>query len=325
VLADKAGDILSDDVIASLSVAAEPLLPAAAERLAAWLQTDDVRSLLAARGRELIPRILEKLNELQRFLLSAGQYDKRLNEKMPEIVDDTVRTLQEIARDPVQQRKLLALAVDVVRDWRKTLQSDVSGASGGARASLKVGATATLARALSSLEDGPTRAGLADTLVKGLFARNQTLGAFLRESFGLQEAETVDFLSERALRFLTSPSTAQKAAHALSELLLRHLADHADTTVGTFLRVDAGRKTRLDEFLAARLLGLVDDKLPDLLRDIDVESLIVRKIDALDVGEVERRLTRQPGSPLKRVALLGAGLGFVVGLVSVVLRLAGVA
>ena len=324
VLADKAGDILSDDVIAGLSVAAEPVLPLAAERLAAWLQTEDVRSLLAARGRELIPRILEKLNEFQRFLLSAAQYDKRLTEKMPEIVDDTVRTLQEVARDPAQQRKLLALAVDIVRDWRRSLLAEEGrSVPGGARASLKGGATTVLARALSTLEDPKAGAGLSHALLTGLFAPNQTLGGFLRESFDLQEPQIVDFLSERALRFLTAPSTARKAARALSEFVLRSLADSAETTIGAFLRVDGDRKRRLDSFLAERLVVLVDGRLPEIVREVDVESLVARKIESLDLKEAGRKLPRRGGSLVRLVVLLGAGLGFLVGLAAVALKLAG--
>ena len=323
VLADSAGDIFSDEVIAALSAAAEPFLPIAAERLAAWLQTEDVRSLMASRGRELIPRILERLNEFQRFLLSAAQYDKRLTEKMPEIVDDTVRTLQEIARDPAQQRKLLALGADTVRDWRSSLLADAGkGGPAGPRASLKAGAATVLARALTTLRDHDG-AGLSEALLKGLFAPNQTLGGFLRESFGLQEPQVVDFLAERALRFLTDPATARKAAKAICRFVLSSLAESAGTTVGALLRLDPDRKSRLDAFLADRLAVLLDEQLPGIMRDVDVETLVARKIESLDIGQVRRSLPGRGRSPVRLVTLLGAGLGFLVGLAELLLRLTG--
>ncbi|MBE3064659.1 MAG: DUF445 family protein, partial [Spirochaetes bacterium] len=66
---------------------------------------------------------------------------------------------------------------------------------------------------------------------------------------------------------------------------------------------------------------LVDAKLPEILRGVDVEELVVRKIEGLDVKDVERLLLQVIASHLKWINVFGAILGFLIGLVQDILRL----
>jgi len=59
--------------------------------------------------------------------------------------------------------------------------------------------------------------------------------------------------------------------------------------------------------------------LPGILRGVDVEDLVVRKIDALDVRDVERLLLQVLAQHLKWINVFGAILGAVIGFVQVML------
>ena len=323
VVADSAGGLVTDEVIAGLAAAVEHALPSAGERVAQWLQSAETRQLLSERGRELLPRILDKLNVVQRLLLSAGQFDRRLAEKMPEIVDDTVRSLQEVARDPSQQKRVLAVGLGALRDWRDAVRG--STAVGSAASGLREGLEPLIARALVALEDPAVRARVYGSLEAWIASGHQTVGGLLRSTFGLQESQVVDFVAERVMAWLTGDRAAPQAAGALSGLVSRFLADNGGTTLRDLGQVDAARKEKLDTFLVTRLVEVVDRHLPEILRGIDVEDLVVKKIDGLDVRDVERLLVQVIASHLKWINVFGAILGFIIGLFQLILRVLGIA
>jgi uncharacterized membrane protein YheB (UPF0754 family) len=101
----------------------------------------------------------------------------------------------------------------------------------------------------------------------------------------------------------------------------RFVEENAAVPLGRLLGVDETRKAGLDAWLTVRLVGLIDEKLPEILRGVDIEELVVEKIDALDVRDVERLLMQVLATHLKWINVFGAILGALIGLIQVVLGL----
>ena len=117
LVAEQAGTALGDEVLREISGVFESYVPEAADALVRWLRSVETRAYLSERGRELLPRILEKLSDLQKLFISAGQFDRRLNEKMPEIVDDTIMAAEKMVRDtPGSRRGLWACSSNRPKD-----------------------------------------------------------------------------------------------------------------------------------------------------------------------------------------------------------------
>ncbi|MEE8591154.1 MAG: DUF445 family protein, partial [Spirochaetia bacterium] len=76
--------LLSVELTQVLTDLLATLLPTLFDSLFRWLNQDDTRAEMNRRGKRLLRDILEKLNVLQRFLISAGQFDRTLEQKMPE-------------------------------------------------------------------------------------------------------------------------------------------------------------------------------------------------------------------------------------------------
>jgi len=83
-----------------ISDAAGKIYPSITAVFADFLNKQEVRQELEARGRVLLQNILLKLSVLQRLFISAGQYDVTLEQKMPEIIDELIKNTQEIMQDP---------------------------------------------------------------------------------------------------------------------------------------------------------------------------------------------------------------------------------
>jgi hypothetical protein len=240
-LGSDGGTVLSEEFLDSLPLLMEPLLPSAAGRIVQWLKSAETRATLSLRGRELLPRILEKLNAVQRLLLSAGQFDTRLDEKMPEIIDDTTATLEKIVKDPREQRRLLWLLVDIVRDWRS---------AGGAETVV----ASLVAQVLKGLDDPKTSKRLYGLIEARLLAGEPTLGRLARQSLGVQDSDAAELLSAQILTWLSKEETVSLLARQAGALASRLVAESGATSVAAILPADMDVPKRLREALSPWVL-----------------------------------------------------------------------
>jgi hypothetical protein len=300
--AEQAGAALGDETLRELSGVFESYVPEAVEAVARWLHSPDTRTTLSERGRELIPRILEKLSELQKLFISAGQFDRRLNEKMPEIVDDTIAAAEKILRDPQQQLRIVEAFFESTKGWRDSLlvtSADMDRPWSDARQKLADSTTTIVNRLLERMDDPVARRSIAAHLEQSLLTDRRTLGAFARDVFGIQDTQIVELLSARVLAFLVRPETARAAAKKLCGVLVSFLDEHARSSIAAVLRMGPDQKRKLDEALRARIPRMVDDLLP----------LIAGQGNGARLAGL--------------AALFGAGLGLFIGSLIDLLRLIG--
>lgn len=323
IVAGQAGSVLSNELIEELSAVIDPYVPAVADKLVLWLQSAETRAYMAEKGRVLLPQILEKLNVVQKLLIGAGQFDRRLNEKMPEIIDETVKTLESIVRDPVQQRSIIRLLIKAGEDWRDGLlviRMEPGSASTDQRRQLGQAVAHLSERLLGLLEDGETRASLAAALESWLMGGSQTVGGFLR-ALGVQDADLAESLAAKALSWLMKPETAQSISRQAAHVLTKLLEENATATVGDVLMLDASRKKAVDGFLSSLVVKLAAEYAMDIIERLDVGEKVAELVQGIDLGKV--LATRSVhGAPVKWIALFGGAVGLLAGLSQLLLRLA---
>lgn len=83
--------------------------PSAVSGLVLSLSRPPVRGILEEQGRLFLSKIVLSLNVFQRFFVSAAGYDKTLSEKMPHIIDDFLRLLEETLQKEAVQKKCFDL------------------------------------------------------------------------------------------------------------------------------------------------------------------------------------------------------------------------
>jgi hypothetical protein len=283
-MAGRAGTLIDDRILDAAASSVAPSFPVIAERVVEWLESPETRAELSAQGRELLPRILEKLNVLQRVLLSAGQFDRRLAEKMPEIVEDTIRSLQAMARNPVQQHRALDLLLGIARDWR-----DGIGAAGPEAEASRARLTEALGRIVAEALDDAAVHGLGqalDGLMRIWLSRpDLTIGALVQQTTGLDRTGIVDAITDRVIAALGRDETVKAIAAEAAGAMKVALEKAAGIRIGEILGItDENGRKKLDENLTGSLQGLAPALLPVLNRFS------------------------------KAIGLVGAAIGLVVGL-----------
>ena len=92
----------------------ERLYPAALAGCIELLRRPETHRELEAHGWVFLNRAMRKLNMFQRFFLSAAQYDRTLDERMPEIIDDLINQIESLAAGSAIRQRVLGFAGGVL-------------------------------------------------------------------------------------------------------------------------------------------------------------------------------------------------------------------
>jgi uncharacterized membrane protein YheB (UPF0754 family) len=241
------------------------------------LNEPGIRRGLEIQGRFFLDRAILKLNVVQRFFLSAGQYDRTLRERMPEIIDDLVDQIGELLHHEEKRRFLFDLL-------RKDMEEFCSGTEAAGRA-----AEPAVRRIRRCLEEP------LGELIGGL------------RGAPLTEPELVEYIRGKA------PALED----ALGAAARRFLAENQSRSLGELLGIGKEKKQELDALLAGRMLDLADEQIPSLLSALDVRALVSERIDSLDMIRVERIVLDVMADQLQWINLFGAILGGLIGLFQV--------
>ena len=290
--------------------------------------------------------MLERLNVLQRFLISAGQFDRTLETRMPEIIDDALAELRDYAYRPETMDRLAGVGAEALERWgtgpvgnesraAEGLEAGAAGREGqeergqhGSEARRAGGAIdpavvgLAVERLLAGLEDPRVRARLARGLERVLAGRGEgTVREVLGRVLHLQEQEIVEFSATHVLEYLSRKETSRAIAAEVVSFSRRFVEENQERTLQELLHVGPELQKQAGRGLAVQLIRIVEARLPALIESFDVQALVVEKINTLDVAQVEKLLMMVIARHLKWINVFGALLGAIIGFSQMALRL----
>ncbi|MDR0450588.1 MAG: DUF445 family protein [Treponema sp.] len=109
---------------------AENMYPRAWQGLIGFLREPDIHAGLEAQGHTFIDNTVFMLPPLQRFLVTSGQFDRSLHEKMPEIIDELIQRLEALGNEDTVRERIISYASD------KLFNGAAPNAAGGSLESL---------------------------------------------------------------------------------------------------------------------------------------------------------------------------------------------
>jgi uncharacterized membrane protein YheB (UPF0754 family) len=277
-----------------------------------WLESASMKTQLEGRGRGLLKGILEKLSIFQRLLVAATQYDRTLDEKMPEIVDDVLASMKETVLDESTRTKMLATVSESIERLRGQTIGEINSS---------YDVTSRLAKALKSVQNTIARNPAGDSLKAGLRGilsqlENRSIESFLEHALSVKDA--ADYLSELVLE------NVQESADRISKAAIGHLSEIVDldghTRVGDLLGFTSEAKQKLDTTLSTMAETALAESVPVILDTLDLNGMVVSKINGLAVEDVEGLLMLVIHRHLKWINVFGAVLGFLIGLIQIFTR-----
>ncbi|MBN1696603.1 MAG: DUF445 family protein [Spirochaetales bacterium] len=314
-------DIIPADLVDAAVTSFRLFLPDLLASLFIWLRSEYTKKDLETQGRELLKEIFKKLNIFQQIVVSVAQYDKTLAEKMPEIIDDALNYIEEAAKDPVNQTHFIESSKKGMHRWLKQGVFDLFYSE-----SIDINAKIRLVaeNLFSILKSGKTEAFIASNITSFIDGqKDKTIKEILEKQLAVSEEDIVLAIQSFVTKTLTRPETAEVLSQVVVKLITSLLQSMEDRPLAEILDLDAETKAALDRFIFDNLIGLLDEKLPDLLSSLDIKTIVVNKIDALDVSEVEKLILMVIAKQLKWINVFGAILGALIGMIQIIFRFAG--
>lgn len=303
------GDLLSRAQSISVEPLADYLYPIVVESTLRFLNRPATRTELEVRGKLFLKDAIGELNTLQRFFISAAQYDRTLNERMPAIVDDFIRQIEEFSAEPSNRELIVGSVVKAAESMKQlTLEEAAQKFNLDAPTVARAVATRLLEGLSRLLEDSALVAPALGRLV------SQPVSQVLRERLGMDPQATSERIAESLV------SNLRGAGPDLgSSFVSRFLAEHGDRGVGSLLSIDEDEKARIDAYLVERTLTMMDERISSILAGLDVQKIVSDRIDSLDMLDVERIVLDVLADQLKWINVFGAILGAILGIVQAVL------
>ena len=109
----------------------------------------------------------------------------------------------------------------------------------------------------------------------------------------------------------------------MAGLIRQWMQTDGTKSASDFLVLSEATEARIDGYLMERLIAFLSAELPAISAMLNVERLVMTQVKTLDVVEVERMILNVAGRHLRWINYLGAGLGGLIGLAQVALRLLG--
>lgn len=274
----------------------EGFYPQAAAQVIRFLRGNGMRRNLEEQGRLFLVTVILKLNVFQRFFISTAQYDRTLDQRMPEIIDDLTGRLEELLGEEETGRKIIRWA-------REGLCRIVAGEKSAGDCA------PPLSRFLAAQMDKPL----------GLFFQNRGTGEIGALIQGV--------LDRARARVLAEPGTGEQetgegagqerggSGLSLFRFFMTRIRERCGgESLDSLFSLGPEKKDALDAWIGDQILRLAEQQTAAALGAINVRGMVAARINSLEMIRVERIVLDVMANQLKWIDIFGALLGFLIGL-----------
>ena len=287
-------------------------LPTATWLVFNWMRQPDMSQKLVQIGQEWVEDTVRQQSLLTRAILSLSGKKEEAMRDMPHIIGHLIDEAERSLSAPEMQ-DLISEAVGVTID--RISGRRIKWLIGRNEQTIYWMADRATRGAFKALSETP-RASVGEAAAR-FYDRNSstTLGQMAASTFGVQTAAISGVTANLMLGYLTNPETPGKIAELGRSLGSNGGGDAGPATLGDLLPLSEETGERLDQYLADQLIGFLSEQLPELSRIIDVETMVINRIDSFEVKEVEQLVLSISGRHLRWINWFGAGLGAIIGLI----------
>ncbi len=271
-----------------------------------FLRRPEIRRELVKRGKVILSDILLRLSPVQRIMLSAGQYDRTLEENMPEIIRDLLRTLEKTLRSAENRDKILS----AVHELMTSLQSQ---GLGDLQERYSIDLSRNFYRIFDGIQALLIRENASGRLADYIADRTGEEGGpsideVLQSYAGLTFRDILERGYELLQHWKRDESRRDRFRQEISEIIAG-----ARRPPLKEIRVEDAGEDQLLVSLSSALTMLMEGAVPSLVERFDIYQMVVDRINALDIEEVEQLLLGIIARHLKYINIFGAVLGAMIG------------
>ena len=299
------GKIASPKLMASLEELLVREIPYLGRRMVEFLRKPTIKKELEVRGVHFLRNVFDKFNGVQRFFITAGQYDITLEENMGEIVGDLTSHVESLFDDEKNSLEIARTVRTAIEEKKNIPIADLLTAE-------RIHGIATSFTSMLAKVPG-------EALKEFLLTRDGSIHSTVLTK-DLKREDIEDFFSRIIRSWLHKEDAPELSLSFSSENLLSAIRGH---TLASYVPLSGESRDRISGLLSKQILLLIEKKAKNIIETLDVYSLVVNKIDSLDIASVEKLLLQVIERHLKWINLFGALLGGIIGAIQIFLRMVG--
>ena len=292
-------------------------LPTATWLVFNWMRQPDMSQKLVQIGQTWVEDTVRSQGILTRAILSLSGKKEEAIRDMPNIIGKLIDEAERSMSTPEMQ-DLIAEAVGITLErisgrrikWligsnEETIYWMADRATRGAFIALSETSRASVREAANRFYEKNSTA---------------TLGEMAQRTLGVESAVVSGVTASMMLGYLTAPETPGRIT-GLARQMGGNGGDGGDpVTLGELIPLSEEVGERLDQYLSDQVVGFLSDNLPELSKIIDVETLVINRIDSFETRDVEDLVMSISGKHLRWINWFGAGLGAMIGLIQLAIN-----
>ena len=310
-------DFLKDADIAALSEILDGLYMPLFEGIITFLKKDETLDELEIRGRRFLHDVIDKLSGLQRLLITAGQYDRTLDENMDKIVIDLVAHLEKAGRTAENRKNVISFFEGEI----KRLSDTGVGDTGEKRDRFMYIVRTVMQKLKDILSDAKLRGAVSEKIAAALVKEGRTLRSVIGAVPGLTQHDLERYVSGAIVRMVRSVFPGKKALVAPGTMAEGLEHDFRNQSLEALLSLDEDDKVRLDGYISDWMITLINKKIPDILRSVGIHELVVNRVNSFDIVKMEKLILQVVKKHLRWITVFGGFLGAIIGFAQILANL----
>lgn len=313
--------------------------PELINELSSLLNSKPINMAMEKAGAKIIRKALDRFSPMQRLFIGIGQYDKAILDNMPLVIADFNEAITAILLDDNTKKAFLDKASSyIMNQLKKPLQAFRFSTESSFFPELKHSLVTTLSSLLKNISyeklEGFLKNATANTKAAFILDNSPQLSSLINKTLLcwigslLKKLSNPDFdckdinnkgshLHAACLPCLepakTEPLTIALAAF-ISTFSAQYKQDSFNQPLGNIISMDEAKLEQVADLISLSLSELAVKESSDLLKSLDIRSLVIEKINRLNMLELEQIILRIVEKELGAITMLGAVLGAIIGL-----------
>jgi uncharacterized membrane protein YheB (UPF0754 family) len=300
--------------------------------IASLLESPGISERMKEEGLGIVHRTIQSLGPIQRLIVTAANYESSLEKSMPDTIEDLRKTIMEVLKDPSMSDRIST-----------TLQAGFRASRNKSEEYTDTGFDSTGDSWAISTDVQPRMAGIFPTAdLKNVvkicvgeldstrkdFARNVEVRfeALADRKIGELFPDVDGIASSFIEILLTTGDSAESGEKSKAKeqngiieripdiFMASFLEGVRGKTLGELLSFDENKLRALADLVAETLLATLSSQAERLVAALDIRTMVVEKINTLDMKEAEQLIFKVVNKELEWITLLGGILGAIIGI-----------
>lgn len=294
------------------------------------LGSEAVKADLELAGRDIVKKAIAKLGPLQRLIVSAANYEKTLNEMMPDTISDVSKTITQLLKGPEMADKIVASVLSYALtpriphssaplagilpqpELKKALGLFFKGMSLEKESFAE--SVEQRYRNIAEKSFSELLPGFPEALGEGI--ANSLSGEPIRES-GEKRWQPGGVPQPAADMF----SATDLLSSVFKDFFLSYAQRIEGRSTGEILGLASDEKRAISRIVAEAVTKALSSHAGRLVEALDIRSMVVEKLNALDMADIERIILQVVKNELTWITVLGGILGAFIGVIQSLLSL----